>query len=374
MSSKNTLKTLAQLEKHSKTNFELKDVDTGDPKLLRAKLLMQREQANAKRSRLECLLVQQYIGKYGSKQSGSKINVSIKNFVHEYLEDYDCDKIGNATLTTLETKVRELAEDSKNEIITGRLEEKQQKAAEERLQLERKKLPEIQTKSRTQEEIDLNQWSVVNAVLALSDKEQRMAELRKQEESKLKFKKQLDDQCNIRERNKYTVIEEKQKELSAVKENLQSFNEEMLKVKQSKHHEILQERILQGKQIEDTKLRIQHEKEMRIAQEKRDMERAKRLQEEEQLRIQERKEFERINNERMKQENELNKILKAEAKKKNDEYDKKLNADYEAKLAKEELDRQNAFANRMNKLMTTAQKFATTTGMFILYMYICFFK
>ena len=361
MSSKNPLKTLAQLEKHSKTNFELKDVDSDDPKLLRAKLLMQREQSNAKRSRLECLLIQQYIGKYGSKQAASKVNTSIKKFVHDYLEDCDCDKIGNATLVALERKVQELAEESKNEILTDRLEEKQQKIAEERMQM--KKLPEIQpARIRPQDEIDLNQWSVVNAVLALSDKEQRMAELRKQEESKQKFKKQLDDQCSFRERSKYTVIEEKQKELSAVKENLQSFNEEMLKIKQSKHHEILHERILQGKQIEDSKTRLQQEKEMKIAQEKRDMERAKRLQEEELIRIQERKEIERMNNEKMKQENELNKILKAEANRKNDENDKKLNADYEAKLAKEELDRQNAFANRMNKLMTTAQKFATTTG------------
>ncbi len=71
------------------------------------------------------------------------------------------------------------------------------------------------------------------------------------------------------------------------------------------------------------------ERDSKIAQERREMERSKNLQLLEAQRILDKKEIEKQQMEFVKQENEISKAIKAESKRKQDEYEMKLNADYE---------------------------------------------
>lgn len=364
MSLKNPLKVVAKLEKHQK-GVPLKDVSRCDPKLKRAKEILEREQNKAKKSRLECVLVQQYVAKYGSKNATSRLNGIIKTYVHNYLDSCS-DELSNAALDTLEKKVRELAAEAKSEINTERS-EKRGKSSEqrklERIEKASMSMDSSQNFSRSAGSgVDLNNWSAVNTMLALKDKERAEADLRKAAEKKLRFKAVLDEQLKAQEARKIEAVEQKQRDLQYAIADVEDFKQEEAKKYQNAHSQVHHQRMLQMQQIEDNKKRLQREREERIAQEKRDMARAKRLAEDEQRLVMEKKEWVRINNERMKEENERNKLLKAQAKREQDEYEMKLNADYERKLAKEEQDRANAFANRMSKLIQSGKKFENSTG------------
>jgi hypothetical protein len=368
MSEKNPLKMLAKMERHKKTqtNAHLRDLSTTDPKLMRAKFIMEREALKAKKSRLACLLVQQYIKKYGSATPTSRLNGIIKSFVHNYLDSFD-GECSNADLDILERNVAQMTAEAKTEIKTDR-DDRRARSAEQKAAMEKRNSQRFQEKSGSaapanyNPNIDLNNWSVVNTVLALSDQERNEAAERKKNAKKHEFKVVLDQQVQAHSQLKAMEAEKKKKELERALGDVAEFRS----VEQAKadaiNEQVRAQRDLQMQQIEANKKRQKEERDARIEQEKRDMERSKRMAAMEQQQIQEKKEWTKMNNERMKEENEKNKILKAEIKRQQDEYEMKLNKDYEAKMAKEEQDRQNAFANRMLKLSQAAQKYQNQTG------------
>lgn len=360
---------LATMERHKKTQARanLRDLSTSDPKLLRAKAILERDAIRAKKSRLACVLVQQYIKKYGSKTPTSRLNSIIKTFVHNYLESFDGDTT-NADIDTLERNVAQMTAEAKTEILTAREETRAKSAEQQRQAMERKNSQRFQEKSGTaipanyNPNIDLNNWSVVNTMLALKDQEEENAKLKKKNDRKQKFKVVLDEQVQSHLQRGVQAEENKKKELERALNDVEEFRSLEQQKKDAITSQVRTQRDLQMQQIEANKKRQKEDRDKRIEQEKRDMERSKRMAELEQERIQEKKEWTKANNERMKEENEKNKLLKAEAKRQQDEYEMKLNRDYELKLAKEEQDRQNAFANRMLKLSMAAQKYQNSTG------------
>lgn len=78
--------------------------------------LLKREEINAKKSRIEYVLVQQYTIKYGSKATSSKINSFIKTAVQELLAEMDGLKISENVLARLESDIKNYSEDIKNTI------------------------------------------------------------------------------------------------------------------------------------------------------------------------------------------------------------------------------------------------------------------
>lgn len=367
-SKKNPLKLLATMERHKKTQSKahLRDLSTTDPKLMRAKAIMEREALKAKKSRLACLLVQQYITKYGSKTSTSRLNGIIKTFVHNYLDTVDGEAT-NADIDNLERNVAQMTSEAKVEIQTDR-DDRRVKSAEQRAAMEKRNSQRFQEKSSTaipvnyNPNIDLNNWSVVNTVLALTDQESNEKAQKKVNEKKKQFKVVLDEQVQVMSMKKVEEVENKRKELARALGDVEDFHSQEQKKADAITQQVRKQRDLQMQQIEANKKRQKDERDSRIIQEKRDMERSKRMAELEQQQILEKKEWTKMNNERMKEENEKNKLVKADLKRQQGEYEMKLNKDYEAKMAKEEQDRQSAFANRMLKLSQAAQKYQNQTG------------
>jgi len=367
-SKKNPLKLLATMERHKKTQSKahLRDLSTTDPKLMRAKAIMEREALKAKKSRLACLLVQQYITKYGSKTSTSRLNGIIKTFVHNYLDTVDGEAT-NADIDNLERNVAQMTSEAKVEIQTDR-DDRRVKSAEQRAAMEKINSQRFQEKSSTaipvnyNPNIDLNNWSVVNTVLALTDQESNEKAQKKVNEKKKQFKVVLDEQVQVMSMKKVEEVENKRKELARALGDVEDFHSQEQKKADAITQQVRKQRDLQMQQIEANKKRQKDERDSRIIQEKRDMERSKRMAELEQQQILEKKEWTKMNNERMKEENEKNKLVKADLKRQQGEYEMKLNKDYEAKMAKEEQDRQSAFANRMLKLSQAAQKYQNQTG------------
>ena len=356
------------MERHKKTQSKahLRDLSTTDPKLMRAKAIMEREALKAKKSRLACLLVQQYITKYGSKTSTSRLNGIIKTFVHNYLDTVDGEAT-NADIDNLERNVAQMTSEAKVEIQTDR-DDRRVKSAEQRAAMEKINSQRFQEKSSTaipvnyNPNIDLNNWSVVNTVLALTDQESNEKAQKKVNEKKKQFKVVLDEQVQVMSMKKVEEVENKRKELARALGDVEDFHSQEQKKADAITQQVRKQRDLQMQQIEANKKRQKDERDSRIIQEKRDMERSKRMAELEQQQILEKKEWTKMNNERMKEENEKNKLVKADLKRQQGEYEMKLNKDYEAKMAKEEQDRQSAFANRMLKLSQAAQKYQNQTG------------
>lgn len=216
-SNQSPLKIVEHFDKLRLAKTHMKNVDGSDSKLQRAKQLLQKEENNAKMSRLESLLVQQYIGKYGSKNPASNVNMTIKRCVRHFLRDNGADNIDNHMIDILERKVRELTQVAKDEIITSRQEEQRVKSHEEqRLRNEmKKKNSQAQNVNPNAANVELNQWAVVNALQAINDREDRMAEVRKDQERKSKFKEQLDDQIEMRQQKHMVMQEAKKKDLAA---------------------------------------------------------------------------------------------------------------------------------------------------------------
>lgn len=358
----NPLKIVEHMQR-TKTSRPLKT--TATPKLQRARQILEREESNAKRSRLESMLVQQYVGKFGSRNPNSKVNQVIKNCVRGLLSDYG-DDISNAQLDSIERKVREVAQYAKEDILTGIEEEKMQKTREEQqIRAERMaKTHNSAAQGSVEEErnCELNQWAVVNAMMAINDKEDRQKEQRKLQERKINFKKDLDRQVQMREAQQAEIQAKKKQELQAVASAYEEYKKEEVQAKHERDAKLLVERELKMQQIQENKIRIAKEREAKIAQERREMERAKNLQLEEARRIAEKKEREKRQMDVVKLENETNKAIKAEQKREQAEYEKKLNSDYELRLAKEEMERTSAFSKRMEKLGQASKKFEESTG------------
>lgn len=241
---------------------------SSNPTLRKAKALLQREEAKGKRSRLECLLVQQYIGKYGSKNPTSRVNSIIKTHVHNFLEESG-ENIDNAAINFLEMKVREAASAAKVEIVSAR--EERTKSHEEARRTVKFTKENSQNMSNSnlntgsfQKNVDLNNWAVVNACLAIKDKDQRQREIDVQRDKKIKYREVLTNQLQEKEKEKQAASELKKKDLVAVSAAYEQFKKEEYDVKSSKDKVISHERALRLAQIEEKKERIQRERQANI--------------------------------------------------------------------------------------------------------------
>ena len=165
--------------------------------------LLKREEMIGKKSRVESVLVQQYVSKYGSKASSSKINAFIRASVQRLLQEAENDIITDDSLEALEMDIKEYSERIKDEILTQTLPistsknaKNQEYSSEHNPDMTKKRNDSIRrvksakkvdfksTKDDKNDNnennsiIDPNQWSVVSAILALGDEEQKLKEQR----------------------------------------------------------------------------------------------------------------------------------------------------------------------------------------------------
>lgn len=187
------------------------ECDLSSPQERLSYKLLQREEMNAKKSRVESLLLQQYTAKYGSKAPASKINTYIKNAVKNLLQESDDAQVSDKMLESLEADIREYSEKIKNDILSqtlatsttsGKPKKSDQSGSgttnysglstvssnSESDSRARTARTAAGNKAPESHDIDPNQWSVVSAILALTDEEQSIREYKNMVSRKNNFK------------------------------------------------------------------------------------------------------------------------------------------------------------------------------------------
>ncbi len=326
--------------------------------------LLEREEENARRSRMLSLLTQQYIGKYGSKAPTSRINAFIKATVSDFLNSYSNMTVAESMLESLESQIREITDHMKNDINKQRTDSRQEQLLlkqQEQLQLKLAQQQKNQggSGSRRNSESNLGvnangslepTWAMLNAISAAEAemKEAKQKELSIQRAKK--YKNDLDSQKNALQSisNRDDIDKREQHEI-----NLRvaaEYEKDLQEKANAKKLKGAKEREMRMAQIEyNDKLR-QKERQMKIMAEQADMARSRRLAEAEAEAAQAKKDASALAMEKVKAENEENKRLKEIAKQKQWDYEAKLNKDYEAKLEKEEQARVKAFNDRVDAL------------------------
>ena len=147
--------------------------------------LLQREETNAKKSRVEYVLLQQYISKYGSKAPNSKINTYIKNAIKNLLLESEDAEVSEKMLESLEADIRDISEKIKSDILTqtlasskpavGSINHSMTSSLSNSGNNSRARTAR-ESKEDPSHEVDPNQWSVVSAILAIGDEEQKIKE------------------------------------------------------------------------------------------------------------------------------------------------------------------------------------------------------
>ena len=335
--------------------------------------LLQREEQNAKKSRLESLLTQQFIGKYGSKQSNSPINSFIKSTVTDFVYSYASVAIAESMIESLESQIRE---------ITASMRQKLQVARKERATEAAQASSSFSSSSsssssssmqagngargrddpRQREPVPDPSWALLNAVLAQEAEEKERQKAQSAEQAKLKFRVELDKQRASVAQRETQVEAEKASAFEMVKRAKEQYELDQARVREKKERVFVVEREMRLKQIEENKARAEQERQIKILQEKVDMARARRMQEEELELARLKKEEQKRAQDRLVEENEANKAIKSEMVQKQWEAEKRMNKEYELKMLREEQARTDAFQARIDALKRSEKGMAHIAG------------
>jgi hypothetical protein len=351
--------------------------DLNSPSDKHAFKLLKREEINAKKSRIEDVLIQQYIAKYGSKASISKINSFIRSAVKELLREMDGLQINEKVLSRLESDIKNQAEDIKkgirdNAIVnslqtqdapyinTALLLSEEKPISPDKLStkttvLDRDTAPTPRPEAAEKHTLDSNQWSVVSAMLALTDEEQRLNESRLLLSRKNKFKNELDKQSSQRKAKELEVQIEKQRLVEHSRSSVSRFEEEIRQTQMLREEKAKREKTLRLAQMAECKEKKEQDKHRMDAQDQLDVALARKLTIDEEDRKQAHREQRRKAFDAIREEDERNKSLKEEKMSTQKEYESKQTRDYEAKMQQEEFARKNAYQARLDAKAALAE-------------------
>mmetsp|Transcript_702 Transcript_702/g.1212 ORF Transcript_702/g.1212 Transcript_702/m.1212 type:complete len:550 (+) Transcript_702:112-1761(+) len=355
--------------------IELKNAHMKSPEKLKnhtqktALQLYKNEEKRAVRSRLECLLVQQLTKKYGAKNPNSVVNMEIKRIVIDFVTGFDDVRKAEASIGALEAQVKQEIGQMKEKI-------RRETSAKQKARAASANMPTIDTgaaasaaqaasqntSGRGGIDIDEKQWPVINAIMAAAAEEKQEREAAAVRAKRLKYQQELGDQIERNKRNKDVSKVEKEQALHLIQADLSAYEQQIANENARKEDMRRRETAMRQSQIEERKSIKERERQQRIAEEQGIMQRARRIaREEEEERMVER-ERQKLAQEALKKENEFNKEIKMEAIRKNQAYEMKLNADYEAKLEREEQARQSAFQKRVDELAKFSNGYEQRVG------------
>lgn len=307
-----------------------------------ALLLLEREEKNAKKGRLESLLLHQYLSKYGLRPSAGNeevvnaINDTIKRSIREFIESYVNVHDAEPNIPVLESeiseKTRKLKDQYKEEKRQRKLME-ERKAQQEQSNAERLRLEGEANKSlkdkKALEEFKTNQWPLINALMTVTEEEKKRQEQKEFLEKQKKFKQALDEQLSFQQRQEELTRREKEEQLEKMKSIQQQHENDVLLKKKIHEEHLKREREIRLSQIEERQRQKEIERQMRIQYEKNEMARAKRLAEEEEENRRLQKEAQKEAQDRLILENEQNKAIKLQQLREKQAYEKKLQVEYE---------------------------------------------
>ena len=169
--------------------------------------LLKREELSAKKSHIKQVLTQQYITRYGSKHQSSAANDYIRRAIdnmlkpletpcisEEMIQSLEVDIINNSADDNLTNDQNSRSRSSKStqeevDIITSGTETADFLLTQMKSDKECSRRPSKKKIVPTeQEDVDTNQWSVVSAILALGDEEQKLKEHRQSMSKKYNFR------------------------------------------------------------------------------------------------------------------------------------------------------------------------------------------
>ena len=159
--------------------------------------LLKREELSAKKSHIKQVLTQQYITRYGSKQSSSAANDYIRRAIDDMLKPLETPCISEEMIQSLEVDIinnsidetRANHQNSRSRSFKPTQEEVDHmtlgtetadlSVTQKKSDKECSRRPSKKKNPPTEQEyVDTNQWSVVSAILALGDEEQKLKERR----------------------------------------------------------------------------------------------------------------------------------------------------------------------------------------------------
>jgi hypothetical protein len=205
------INTIASHHKHPKL-YSNENLTTSTRK--KASEMLKQENLNSKKSQLECLLGQQFQSKYGSRQSTSQLNSIIKSVIHDFVAPRSMDEISKS-IEQLESLIKTRTDTYKTEVqsVKSARENEERNNTRERERVDQSS----QNLKSTTSDIDIRQWSVINAVQNVSFEEKTLREKEQSEKNRLKYRVDLENQLRSQEERKKFVEEEKHRSRTEIK-------------------------------------------------------------------------------------------------------------------------------------------------------------
>mmetsp|Transcript_6278 Transcript_6278/g.6163 ORF Transcript_6278/g.6163 Transcript_6278/m.6163 type:complete len:503 (-) Transcript_6278:33-1541(-) len=205
-----------------------------------------------------------------------------------------------------------------------------------------------------------DEWAAIIDHDTLMYREEERARLRRENENKVKLKRELDRQLGEKEIRKHMEVEENKLYEEAQKKNLEMMEDREKQRDQEYRDKIMQEKALRDKQLQEEKRRKRLDERQ---QKELDTKLVTRLKEEltnEQMNFEERRREERAYMQRMMRENEENKKKQQEYKEQERQNDVNSMEDYARMLDRQEQDRLNEIKAREERQQQLMARMADT--------------
>lgn len=348
--------------------------------------LREREQLREYRSRLQSMLLQKLIGKYGERETSSKggkgspKNQLIKDLVKSFMQStvsFSEDK-----LAELEKQVQQKLSDMKMGQILAPVSMDSSKVASESVGISgqtnasntqlrggvagRRKPSNAGMSASTSgnlgPDVDItekfNAWTLLDAMRAEENEQDIKNNKEKKKRREASFRKELDDHTKLVNRRKANVNADDGDYLKSQEVAYDDWKANE-KAKHDRVHRLIMEekagREMQVKYKKDLEARTKAE---RLARENAELAENEEAIQADKRRIQRLKEDAAERMRLVKIENDYNKKMRLQRKREDAEYDQKLTREYAEMLDRQEWERENAFKMRMDKLEASSKKSA----------------
>ena len=159
----------------------------------RAQALLKKQEIKEQKGRLECLLNQQFVGKFGGKNPQSRLNTLIAETVREYVRDTDT--IQPESLEALEAKLSYLTSKMKEEIQSERSARHSARMREDQMKVEAThNRARVVQDSERRPSVDPRHWAIINAAMAVDAEDNERKKREELTKQRLKFKSELEEQ------------------------------------------------------------------------------------------------------------------------------------------------------------------------------------
>lgn len=324
--------------------------------------ILQRADDESKRSRLQSLLCHQMMNQYGSNFRHSAVNNIVQKEVSSYIKNLININDADKSIVTLQKNIERSIQLESQKSLESEKKKESHFSSSAKIEKEIESCATTTPKSDATKQIDTKSWLVFNTIVDIGTEEQERKERELKMEKKKQFKAELDKQINLTTKARETLRSEKERDYCTMCDSNAMFRADNETMRKKKIEESQRDRELRLQQIEFKRKLKEKEKYDRQVSEQDDIKRAKQMLELEEEQKRKKKEVEKLRQDAIILENERNKQIKDEIKKREHEYDLQKSREYEEKLRREEEARVTAFQARIENLKKVGQKYESVAG------------